>query len=224
MYNETVEDSALIGCLDCDLVQRLPALEPGEVASCERCGRELRRARADSLQRTLALALAAAVLYVVANTGPMLRLEAVGRSAETTVIGGAEHLWTNGRELVAGLVLLTAVVAPALQIGFALAVVLGSLRERAPSWVGAVLRHHPRTRTWSMIEVMMIGVLVALIKISELATVIPGTAFWALASLVFLLPAMQSSFDPHEVWERVEWVAERTPQRFPERGVADEPA
>jgi paraquat-inducible protein A len=59
---------------------------------------------------------------------------------------------------------------------------------------------------------MMIGVLVALIKIAELATVIPGVALYALAGLVFLLPAIQASFDPREVWERVEWAADREPR------------
>ena len=56
-----------------------------------------------------------------------------------------------------------------------------------------------------MIEVMLLGVLVALIKIAELATVIPGLALFALGGLVFVFAAMQASFDPHEVWERVAW-------------------
>ncbi len=81
------------------------------------------------------------------------------------------------------LVLFTAVVAPALQIGFMLAIVLGARRERPPRWVGTLLRHHPTTRTWSMIEVMMLGVLVALIKIADYATVIPGLALFALGAL-----------------------------------------
>ena len=78
------------------------------------------------------------------------------------------------------LVLFTAVIAPALQIGFMLAIVLGAHRERPPRWVGTLLRHHPTTRTWSMIEVMMLGVLVALIKIADYATVIPGVALFVL--------------------------------------------
>jgi paraquat-inducible protein A len=56
-----------------------------------------------------------------------------------------------------------------------------------------------------MIEVMLLGVLVALIKIAELATVMPGLALYALGALVFLLAAVQASFDPREVWARVEW-------------------
>jgi len=135
----------------------------------------------------------------------MLGLEAVGRTASTTVLGGAVQLWRDGREICAGLVLFTAVIAPALQIGFALAIALAAHRARPPRWIGTLLRHHPTTQTWSMIEVMMLGVLVALIKIAELATVIPGVAMYALGALVFLLAAIQSGFDRREVWSRVQW-------------------
>lgn len=208
VYNKAVVDTRVVACPDCDLLQRLPDLAPGDSARCPRCGGEQWRRREDSLDRTLAFALAAAVLCLVANTFPMLGLSAVGRHASTTLIGGAQQLWTDGREIVAGLVLLTAVLAPAMQIGGLLAIVLGARRSPAPAWVGTLLHYQPAARTWSMIEVMLIGVLVALIKIAELATVVPGIALYALGALVFLLAAMQASFDPREVWERIAWVDE----------------
>jgi paraquat-inducible protein A len=206
VYNQPVLDTSLIGCPQCDLLQRLPDLAPGASARCPRCNEELWRRREDSLNRTLALGLAAALLYAVANSVPMLGLAVVGRQASTTVFGGAVQLWNDGQQLVAGLVLFSAVVAPALQIGFMLAIVLGAQRQCPPRWVGPLLRHQPTTQTWSMIEVMLLGVLVALIKIAELATVIPGMALYALGALVFVLAAMQAAFDPREVWERIEWV------------------
>ncbi len=212
VYNQPVEDPAVIACAHCDLLQRLPNVEPGESVRCARCDEELWRRREDSLNRTLALAAAAAVLYVVANSVPMLGLTVVGRQASTTVIGGAQHLWADGRETVAALVLFTAVIAPALQIGFMLAIVLGARRVPAPRWVGVLLRHHAVTRTWSMIEVMMLGVLVALIKIADYATVIPGLALFVLGSLVFLLAWMQASFDSREVWDRIQWAEAGEPR------------
>jgi paraquat-inducible protein A len=204
-YNRPVADLSLVSCRNCDLLQRLPPITPGGSARCPRCKEEICRRREDSLPRTLALAIAAALLYVVANSVPMLGLTVVGREASTTVFGGAMHLWLDRRDTVAALVLFTAIIAPALQIGFMLAIVLGAMREPPPRWVAALLRHHPLTRIWSMIEVMMLGVLVALTKIAELATVVPGLALFALAALVFVLAGMQAGFDPHEVWERIEW-------------------
>jgi paraquat-inducible protein A len=132
VFNEPIADTSLIACPHCDLLQRLPELTPGASARCPRCDKELWRRREDSLNRTLALTLAAAVLYVIANSVPMLGLTIVGREASTTVFGGAEHLWNDGPRIVALLVLLTAVIAPALQIGFMLAIVLGAHRERPP--------------------------------------------------------------------------------------------
>jgi paraquat-inducible protein A len=203
--NRPLSDTSLIACPDCDLVQRLPNLAPGASARCPRCDLELWRRSEDSFDRTLALALGAAILYVIANAVPMLGLTAVGHQAFTTVLGGAQQLWHDQREIVAVLVLFTVVVAPALQIGFLMAISLGARRAPAPRWVGTLLRHHPTAGTWSMIEVMLLGVLVALIKIAELATVIPGLALFALGALVCVLAAMESSFDPRAAWERIEW-------------------
>jgi len=205
MYNQPLSDPTLIACLDCDLLQRLPELAPGASARCPRCNKELWRHREDSLNRTLALTLAAVVLFVVANTVPMLGLTVVGHQASTTVFGGAMQLWQDGEEIVAVLVLFAAVIAPGLQIVFVLAVVLAAHRERPPRWAGTLLRYLPTTRTWTMIEVMLLGVLVALIKIAELATVIPGLALFALGALVFVFAGIQASFDRHEIWQRIEW-------------------
>jgi paraquat-inducible protein A len=208
VYNDPVPDASLLACPDCDLLQRLPELPPGASARCPRCDRELSRNRRGGNQSTLPLALAAAVLYVIANTSPMLGLAAVGREASTTVLGGAQQLWHDGRQLVAGLVLFTAVVAPAVQIGVMLAIAMAARRDVPPRWVATLLRIHPTARTWSMIEVMMLGVLVALIKIAELATVVPGVALYALGGLIFLLAGIQASFDPQRVWARMAWAGE----------------
>src|SRR6266850_6903769 len=119
-YNQPVGDAALLACQHCDLVQRLPELEPGASARCPRCNKELWRRREDALNRTLALTVAAAVLYVIANSVPMLGLTIVGRDASTTVIGGVQTLWQDGQQIVAVLVFFTVILAPALQIGLML--------------------------------------------------------------------------------------------------------
>jgi paraquat-inducible protein A len=222
VYNQPVADPALIACLHCDLMQRLPNLAPGASARCPRCNKELWRRHEDSLNRTLALTLGAAMLYIVANSVPMLGLTIVGRDASTTVIGGAQHLWDNGQEIVAILVLITAVIAPALQIGLMLAIVLGARREHPSRWVGTLLRHHPVSRIWSMIEVMMLGVLVALVKIADYATVIPGLALFLLGALVFVLAGMQAAFDSRDVWERIQWAEKDTRRAAASEGLVAE--
>lgn len=206
--NRPLADDALVACLDCDLLQRIPEVPTGASVRCPRCDKELWRHKPDSLNRTFALTLAALVLYIIANTVPMLGLSAVGHQAFTTVVGGARQLWLDGDQIVAVLVLFAAVIAPALQIGFLLMIVLGCQWQRPPFWVGLFLRNLHFTRTWSMIEVMLLGVLVALTKIADYAQVILGTALFALFGLVFLLAMIQSSFDPREVWLRIAWAEE----------------
>jgi paraquat-inducible protein A len=209
VYNRPVE-AGLISCRHCDLLEMLPEVEPGGAACCDRCGAELWHRRDDGLRRTLALSMAAAMLYLVAMAVPMIGLTIVGRQASATVISGGEFLWDAGLQLVSALVFATAVVAPAFQIGFMLAIALGARRDPPRRWVATLLRYLPASRTWSMIEVMLLGVLVALIKIEDYATVLPGIALYMLASLVLLLAAVQVSFDPREVWERIEWASDRS--------------
>src|SRR5215469_1380568 len=96
-YNQPVADISLMACPHCDLLQRLPNLASAASARCPRCNRELWRRREDSFNRTLALAVAAAVLVLIANAVPMLGLTVVGREASTTIIGGAETLWADGQ-------------------------------------------------------------------------------------------------------------------------------
>ena len=176
MHNQPVADKSLVACPHCDLLQRLPDLEPGASARCPRCDKELWRRRVDPLDRTLALALAAARALRRSRTRcPCSASTAVGRAASTTVFGGAQQLWHDGREIVAVLVLFTAVD----RAGAADRLHAGDRARRAPrraagAGSGSLLRHHPTTRTWSMIEVMMLGVLVALIKIAELRDGDPG--------------------------------------------------
>jgi len=215
--NRALADRLLISCPHCDLLQRIPEVEPGASVRCPRCNKELWRHRVDSINRTLALTFAALILFIIANTVPMLGLTVVGRRAFTTVAGGAFKLWENGQHIVAVLVMFVAVVAPALEILIQLFIGLGCLRKHPPAWIGFLLRHLGLIRTWSMIEVMLLGVLVALTKIGDYATVIPGIALFSLFALVVLLAALQSCFDPRAAWEKITWAE-------PESNLSDDDA
>jgi paraquat-inducible protein A len=154
----------------------------------------------------MALAAAALIVFLLANVEPLMGLSAAGRESSTTILGGARAMWLQGEKVTAVLVALFAVIAPGLDIGFTLAVMLAVRRPPASRWVGAVLRWTEIAGLWSMIEVMMLGILVALVKIASLATVAPGVGLYAVGVLVFLLAAMSASFDPREVWSRVRWM------------------
>ena len=202
-----------VACPDCDLLQRIPQLEPGAKARCARCGHGLARQSPDPLDRPLALTLAAAIVFIVANTASLMDLSAVGRHASTTIPHGAVEMWLQGQKITAVIVAFCAVIAPGAYILFMLAVLLAVRRPPAPAWVGEMLRWADHMQPWSMNEVMLLGILVALIKIAELASVDAGIGMYAVAGLVVLLAAIAMTFDPREVWRRVEWADGRVPPR-----------
>jgi len=203
----------VVACSECDLLQRIPALSPGGTACCPRCGHKLASFKPGSLERTTALAVAAAIAFLIANIEPLMTLSVAGRQAGTTIAGGAWQMWEQGEKITALLIAFFAVIAPVLQIGFMLAILLSVRRPPAPRWVGTLLRWVEVAGAWSMVEVMMLGILVSLVKIAALARVVPGAGIFAAGGLIVLLAAMSSSFDPREAWSRVRWANGGWPQR-----------
>ena len=160
---------------------------------------------AEPIDLPLALTVTAAIVLIIANTAPLMRLSAVGRYASTTIIGGVQEMWLQGEAITAMIVAFCAVIAPAGYILFMLTVLLAARRPPAPAWVGELLRGAEFMRPWSMNEVMILGILVALIKIAELATVEAGIGMYAVGALVILFPAIMVTFDEDEIWQRVQW-------------------
>ncbi len=150
----------VMACPECDLLQRIPALPPGGAARCPRCDHTIASSKPDSLERTLALTVAAAIVLVIANVAPLMGISAVGRHASTTIVGGAWEMWMQGQEITAVVVMFCAFVAPAIHVGFMLAVLLAVRRPPAPSWAGTLLRLSEFHQPWAMVEVMMLGILV----------------------------------------------------------------
>ena len=163
---------------------------------------------AEPIDLPLALTVTAAIVFIIANTAPLMSLSAVGRYASTTIGGGAKEMLFQGEAITAMIVAFCAVIAPAGYILFMLAVLLAARRPPAPHWVDELLRGAEFMKPWSMNEVMMLGILVALIKIAELATVEAGIGMYAVGALVILFPAIMVTFDPGEIWQRVEWADE----------------
>jgi paraquat-inducible protein A len=197
--------SSSVACPDCDLLQRIPPLAPGGKARCARCGCWLAKQPAGPSDLPLALTVAAAIAFVIANVSPLMDLSVVGRTASTTIAGGAYEMWMQGEQITGVLVAFCAVIAPGGYLLFMLALLLAARRSPAPRWVGEMLRWVHHFQVWSMLEVMMLGILVALIKIAELATVEAGIGMYAVGALVLLFPAIMVTFDARELWQRTEW-------------------
>jgi paraquat-inducible protein A len=192
----------IVACADCDLLHRLGEVPEGGTARCRRCGSVLRRRPRNGLERTLALAMAAAILFAVANSFPFLSFEMKGRVTQTNVMTGVVDLWRGGKEPIAALVFLTIELAPVAQLLLLLWVLLPLQLGRVPWQLPFAFRWLRHATSWSMIEVFLIGIVVAITKLMGMATIVPGLALWSFAALMIVLSAAIASFDPEAVWER----------------------
>jgi paraquat-inducible protein A len=204
-----MKPSESVACPDCDLLQHIPPLGPGRKAACARCGRTLVKQPTGSRDLPLALTITAAVALIIAFTLPLMELHVVGRFASTTIPGAAYEMWLQGQLVVSVLVLFCAVLAPAGYVLFMLILLLAARRTPIPHWAAEMLRWVSHIQVWSMLEVVMLGVLVALTKIAQLASVDPGIGMYAFGATILLIPAIMSSFDKRELWQRVEWRVSR---------------
>lgn len=194
---------ALTACHECDLLQREPILPPGGVARCRRCNAVLFRDIPDSIDRGLAYTLGAAILFIVANIFPIVGLEVQGNLHATSLYGAVESIWNNDMEGVALLVFATTILIPAVEISLMLYVLLPLKFGRLPGELRSILRILQSVRPWSMTQVFILGVLVALVKLAHLAHVVPGVALWAFGGLILLLTASGSTLNMHELWNLV---------------------
>jgi paraquat-inducible protein A len=191
----------------------LPQLPPGAKARCSRCGEIIASQPLDPLDRPLALAIAAAIVFIVANTAPLMTLSNIGRNVSTTILGGVHQMWLHGEEVTAVGVAFCAVIAPAAYIAFVLIVLLAIRQPPAPALTGDLLRAADFMWVWAMDDVMLLGILVALVKIAQLATISPAIGMYAVAVLIILLCQIVVTFDRREVWSRIEWADDRLSPR-----------
>lgn len=194
---------ALTACHECDLLQREPVLPPGGVACCPRCGAVLFRDIPDSIDRGLAFTLGASFLFIIANVFPIVGLEVQGISNATSLFGAVEAIWMNDMEGVAALVFVTTILIPALELSLMLYVLLPLKLGQMPQGLAPILRILQSVRPWSMTQVFILGVLVALVKLQHLAHIVPGIALWSFGGLVLLLTTAVASFNTHDLWNMV---------------------
>jgi paraquat-inducible protein A len=197
----------LLACPECDCLQREPALEPGACADCVRCGTELYREKPHSIDHTLAFLLAAAVLFAFANAFPLMEMDARGLVSTTTIAGTVRALHAQGMTSVAALVFATAILFPAVELA-AMTYMLAGLRLRiVPPGLRIAFRIVDAVRPWGMAEVFVLGALIAMVKLRDVAAVHAGIALYATGAFVFLLAAADASYEPRAVWRRARELA-----------------
>lgn len=193
----------MLACECCRLVSRHEG--EGE-AECPRCGSRLEQRKPDSIARTWALVSTAAMMYVPANTLPVLAFDEMGSGSPHTIIGGARELLNAGMWPLAALVFLASIGVPTLKV-VGLVVLLVTTQRRSPwqlrqrTLLYGIVRAIGR---WSMIDIFMEAVLIGLVQFGSIVTITAGTGAIAFCGVVILTMFAAECFDPRLMWDAVD--------------------
>jgi uncharacterized paraquat-inducible protein A len=191
----------LRGCPRCGLVHQVPQVPAGHLARCSRCGDVIRRSAASRAnQICAAVAVAALICYPLGITLPVMKLQELGHVREASIWSGTVSLMEHGQWLIGLIVLTCSIIIPVLKL-----IGLFLLCSR-PAWLG---RHHKAglyraieaAGRWGMIDVLLVALVVAAVKLGDMVTVSPGPGTIAFTACVMLSLVASTLFDPHAIWE-----------------------
>jgi paraquat-inducible protein A len=194
----------LTACVECDCLQRIPALRNGAAAHCTRCGAELFRCQSESLDRTLAFLIAAAVLLVAANANVLMEFDKAGLHRETTIFGTAVALREHNMASMGALVLLTTLFLPAVELALMIGMLAPLRLGRVPPWLAPAFRLIAVVRPWVMLDVFLLACIVTFSRLTHIAEAYTGPALFAVGGFVILRALAIQAYEPDEVWRRVE--------------------
>ena len=185
-------------------MQVVPALPVGARAGCLRCNATLRRHRRDPMNRSLALCISALVLFAVATSATLLEVSSGGQVHSAGLFSGPLGLERDGMWELAAVVLLATVAAPFAKLACTLYVLLALRMRHPPRHIRRVFALVTRLTPWSMIEIYLLGVFVAYVKLGSLVRIEVGNALYALFGLLLVMVAADAVLDRQAVWEAME--------------------
>ena len=180
---------------------RKPMLQDGESAECPRCGYELFSHRHHVVRRSLALVLTALLLYIPANFLPIMQLNLLGQTSQDTVWSGVLGLYESGMQGIAVVVFLCSMAVPLLKLLCQLLVLLSIRTDFARSYGLLLYRIYHHMREWGMLEVYLMGILVAMVKLMDLADLSLGLGLFCFIALLLVQVWLEVTMAPHQIWD-----------------------
>lgn len=186
-------------CRECDTAYTEVALRRDQVARCRSCHAVVARHPRADVDKALAIAIACAILFLIANLTPVLGIEVAGTRTEANIWKAVLSMDSGWITLSAGALAVTMLLAPLLQVVLVIWLLsFARLQRRAPGFAHVLALLHA-LRPWSMTEVFLLGSLVAIVKLSSFLPISTGPGVWALGALTILL-AVLGRFDPSSWW------------------------
>ncbi len=177
---------------------------------CPRCGASMHQRKPGSLQRTLALLVTGCLLYIPANLLPIMITDQLGSSEPSTIIGGVVLLVQLGSIPVAGVIFIASVMVPISKFA-AMYYLCWCAAKEAPSNALKMSKLYRITEfigKWSMVDVFVVAILVALVSLGGVLVIRPGAAAMAFAGMVMVTMVAAESFDPRLLWDKMDDVNE----------------
>ena len=199
----SAKERGIAGCHTCGLAVKMPDHADAE---CPRCGSEVHYRKHNSVNRAWAFLISAFVMYIPANTEPMMRTTALGHEEADTIISGVLYFLSAGEWYLAVVIFAASVMLPLLKI-IAIAYILISIQR------GAVTRKQDRTNLykiaeilgrWSMLDIFVVALMVTLVQLGKLTSIEPGAACIAFALVVILTMFAEMALDPKLIWDQTE--------------------
>lgn len=213
----TAASQGLASCHTCGKVTELPdSTESGASAvgiRCPRCQTPLHFRKPRSLERTWALLMAAALLYIPANLLPIMEVKSIKGAQSSTILSGVITFWHMKAYPVAVIIFTASVLIPLLKVA-ALVWLCLAAQGRAGASPKALSRVYHITELlgrWSMVDVFVVAVLICLVRLGALMTITPGPAAAAFSGVVILTMFAAMTFDPRLIWDRHRLELERHP-------------
>lgn len=176
-------------------------VEPVERTHCSRCGARLHLRSPGSLQRTIALTIAALILYFPANMLPILRIDSFTGAQKNTIVGGVIQFWQSHDYPVAAIIFVASVMIPVLKIIALIWLCFAARFGRHPLMMTRLYRITEFIGRWSMVDVFVVAILVAVVQLGSVISIHPGPAAVSFASVVVLTMLAALSFDPRLIWD-----------------------
>lgn len=201
--NDSLPRAAGQGLAGCHTCGKVAAVTLGR---CPRCGSHLHLRKPNSIQRTLALMAAAALLYIPANVLPIMTVVELGDVTENTIISGMMTFWRQGAYPIAIVIFTASILIPLLKIialSWLCLAASGKLNP-SPNMLGKIYWFTELLGRWSMVDIFVVGILVALVQLGNYMTITPGPGALAFAGVVVLTMFAALSFDPRLLWDRLE--------------------
>lgn len=196
----------LVSCHDCHLLSRWPAVSSHQTALCPRCGSELHQRKPNSIAKTWALVITAIIFYIPANLLPMTITSALGNAQADTIMSGVIYFIHSGSWEIALVIFTASIFVPFMKflilIYLLLSVQFKSIRR--PKDRTVLYRITEAVGRWSMVDVYVVTILVALVKLGVLADVEAGPAAIYFAAVVVMTMFAAESFDPRLIWDAME--------------------